>query len=109
MSGLTMKSRLLTMDTETFMEARQEKRALQRKYDNLKKRTDNFRKNATELYAQSQRRYDALSAKHNELLAAVRAFCDESDMEYEGKLGAALRQFVWDESDDEALREMEGR
>lgn len=55
-----------------------------------------------------QRRYDDLLTKHNEVLAAIRALMDETDMEYEGKLSSALRQYVWDDDDNEALREMEG-
>ena len=58
--------------------------------------------------ASLKRRLDTLQVKHNEVLTAIRAWCDESDMEYEGKLGAGLRQFVWDKSDDEARIEMEG-
>ncbi len=59
--------------------------------------------------AKAQRRYDDLLTIHNEVLASVRALCDETEMDGEGELMAALRQYVWDESDDEQVREMEER
>jgi len=59
-------------------------------------------------YEKLQRRYDDLQAKHTEVLDAIRAYCDETDIEYEGKLSAALRQLVWNEEDTEALIAMEG-
>lgn len=56
-----------------------------------------------------QRRYDDLLTKYNEVLATIRALMNETEMEYEGKLVSALRQYVWNDDDNEALREMEGR
>jgi len=82
---------------------------IEQRYEGLLKLHNNYQAHATEIVIGLERKLADLQTKYTALETAVRAFCNERDIEYDDRLIAAMRHFVGDDADAEAMREMEER
>lgn len=101
---------LLTMDqAEAEIEDEEYLEYLERRVRGQDILHENYQRNATELSRRAEANNQELRNRIAKLEDAIRDYCDVTDLEFEGRESGALRQFVWDDSDTAALKEMEER